>query len=191
MVDHERGRGFVFWYDEVPSERLGRWDVEVRPGAGGGSGRHDEIRRGRNVGLKQELVASSACDIRARWEGAHQGGHLLVQLPVTKTFYDCPFAHAPAPCTCTLHLTKRYKIAWRLHVNRKNTRLDSAFLGCSFAEYALADGRPVSHTSCSFCAGHFSCLAPKIKRIIRGSTGERHASCSVTQSNSRFSPHAA
>jgi hypothetical protein len=47
--------------------------VEVRPGAGGGSGRHDEIRRGRKIGLKQELVASSACDIGARWKVPTRG----------------------------------------------------------------------------------------------------------------------
>lgn len=47
--------------------------------------------------LKQELVASSAYNNIQGWQYGRfpQGGRLLVLLPVTKTFHDCP----PAPCT--------------------------------------------------------------------------------------------
>lgn len=51
-------------------------------------------------------------------EGAHMGGHLLVQLPVNQAFYDCPLAPGPLQ----LHLTKRYKLAGQLHVDRRKKR---------------------------------------------------------------------
>lgn len=57
MGDHERGDGFGMMKYRVEGWESGK--VEVGVGAGVRVGRLDKIRRGR---LKQELVASSACN---------------------------------------------------------------------------------------------------------------------------------
>lgn len=61
--------------------------------------RSDEIRRGRMVGLKQELVASSACNNRARWKVPTWGAVCLCNCLLTK--HSMTVHLRPAPCNCT------------------------------------------------------------------------------------------
>lgn len=140
MGDHARGRWF--WYDEVPRGRLGKWEMVVRIGVGLAGARRSG--GGGEATLKQELVASSAGNnmhaVRSTYGKFPPGARLLVLLPVTKMFHDCPLAPCTlhlAPCTCLSHFVT--SLPGTRHVDRKKARLDAASLGCGLAAYALED----------------------------------------------------
>lgn len=121
-----RGRpceGRWFWYDEVPSGRLGKWEMVVRTGVGlagatrsGGEG---------EATLKQELVASSAGNnmhaVRSTyWKVPTRGPFACA----TACYEDVPWLSTCtlhlAPCTCFSHFVT--SLPGTRHVDRKKKR---------------------------------------------------------------------